>query len=93
MPLGLDVGQRLQLDRGVGAHQVGRDLLGVDAEAEMQGVVDDVLFQLEGRVEDVIAGRPADLDAVGRGRALFADGEALQPFQVFRPEHAAAKVR
>ena len=39
------------------------------------------------RVEDVVAGCPADLDAVGGGLALFADGQALQSFQVFRPEH------
>ena len=54
----------------------------------MQGVVDDVLFQLKGSVENVIAGRPTDFDAVGGGQALFADGQALQPFQVFRPEHS-----
>ncbi len=54
----------------------------------MEGVVDDVLFQLERRVEDVVAGRPADLDAVGGGQTLFADGQPLQTFQMLRPEQA-----
>jgi hypothetical protein len=59
----------------------------------MQRVVDDVLGQIELRVEDVIARGPADLDAVGRGYALLADGVSGQALQVFGAEGAGYPTR
>ena len=40
----------------------------------MQRVVDDVLGEVEAGVEDVVAGRPTDLDAVLVGDPLLAGG-------------------
>ena len=59
----------------------------------MQGVVDDVLGEVEARVENVVAGDPAGLDAVRRGGALLADGVCLEAFEMFGAKHAAATCR
>src|SRR5690606_22047419 len=68
-------GAGVQLDLGVRLEQVTGDLVGVDPQAEMEGVVDGVLAQLEGHVEHVVAARPAEVDAVGRvGVAVAANG-------------------
>src|SRR5262249_30844966 len=54
----------LQIDLGVSAQQISGKLLAVDANAAMQRVVDDVLFEGKSRVENVVPGGPADFDAV-----------------------------
>src|SRR5262249_10919443 len=59
----------------------------IDAQAEVQPVVDDVLGQVEVRVEDVVAGDPADLDALDRADARFADGMLVEPLEVLGAEH------
>src|SRR5205085_10479619 len=47
-----------------------------------------VLGQLEAGVEDVVAGNPAGLDAVGAGQALLADGVGRQVVEVLGAEGA-----
>ena len=79
-------GQALQLHLGVGAQQIGGNLEAVHAQGEVECVVDDVLGQVEARIEDVVPGDPAGLDAVGGGEALFADHMAREAFQVFGTE-------
>src|SRR5207244_152866 len=74
--------KRLQLDGGVGTQEIGGRLLGIDAEVEEQGVVDDVLGEFELGVEHVIAGGPADFDAVGAGDPLPAGFVSLEPTEV-----------
>jgi hypothetical protein len=83
--------QRLQLDERVGPQQVRGNLLRIDAQREVQGVVDDVLGQVEGRIENVIAGGPARLDAVGGGQPLSADAVRGQALQVLRSEHPGGR--
>src|SRR6185312_14921704 len=70
---GVGGGEGRQFDGGVGAHQVRRNLVRVDAQGELERVVDDVLRLVEFRVEDVFPAAPAGLDAVGGGDALDAD--------------------
>src|SRR5207249_4624279 len=74
------------LQGAVGPQQVGRQFLAVDADGEVQGVLDDVLGEVKGRVQDVIAAGPADLDAVGSGDAFLAGGTGRQPFEVLGRE-------
>ena len=62
---GIVCGQGLQLDLGIGPHQVGGNGLRVDAHGEVQGVIDEVLGQVKLRVQDVIGGDPADDRAIG----------------------------
>ena len=63
---------------GIGPQQVRRNGLGVDANGEVQGVVDGVLFQFELRVEDVIARGPADDGAVRGHLPFLADGVGVK---------------
>jgi len=52
----------------------------------VEGVVDDVLVELEVGVEDVLAGGPAHLHAVGGGYPLAAGGAVGEPVEVFGVE-------
>ena len=78
--------QPLQLHLRVGAQQVRGHLLLVDAQGEVQRVIDDVLGEIETRVEDVVGGDPAYLRAIGGGALVPADGVPFQLFQLLRPE-------
>ena len=52
----------------------------------MQRVIDDILGEVEARIQNVIAGDPAYLDAIRGGDALFADRPDVQPLEVLGPE-------
>ncbi len=72
---GVHLGSGVGLDLGVGPEQRAGDLVGIDPDGQVEGVVDDVLFEVERGVEDVVAARPADRDPVVRlARAVAADG-------------------
>jgi hypothetical protein len=71
--------KRLQLDGVVGPHQIAGQLVHVHPQVAHQHVADDVLGQAELGVQDVFAGRPADLDAVGRGDPRLAGRVGRQP--------------
>ena len=66
--------QAFELHLGVRSQQVGRNLLAVEPERELQGVVDNVLGQVEVRIKDMITGDPARLGTVTGSDALLADG-------------------
>ena len=59
-----------QVSLVVRLEQVAGELLRVDPQVERQAVADDVLFEVEGDVEDRLAGRPPGLHPVGRGHGL-----------------------
>ena len=49
----------VDLDLGVGPQQGAGDLVGIDPDGQVDGIVDDVLPQLEGQVEYVVATGPS----------------------------------
>src|SRR5262249_22787193 len=75
-------GQALQLDLGVGTEKVGWDFRRIDAQLEVQRVVDDVLGEFKLGVENMIPGDPAGRDAVGSDDVLLTDHVLLQPIDV-----------
>src|SRR5581483_1126757 len=79
---GIFAGESLQLDARVGLEQVAGQALHVQPKGEVQGVVDDVLGQVEVGIENVVAGAPAGFDAVLALQALLAGRVAGQSLQM-----------
>jgi len=79
-------GQGLEFGTGVGPQQIGGQLLGIEAQGEVQGVGDDVLGQIETEVEDVVASDPAGFGAVFAFCRLLAGGAFGQLVEMFGVE-------
>ena len=62
----------------------GGNLVRIDADRTIQGLADDVLFQAELEIQQMLAGQEADARLLGRGGNL-ADGELLQDLDVAGP--------
>ncbi len=72
----VELARRLGLDLGISAQQGPGDLVGIHPDGKVQGVVEDVLAQVDRLVEDVVTPGPADRDpvrGVGGGQAMPAD--------------------
>ena len=72
-------GGKLKLQPGL-ANGRG-NLVRIDADGTIQGLADDVLFQAELEIQQVLAGQETDARLLGRGGNL-ADGELLQDLDV-----------
>ena len=91
LPLGFPGRQGFEIDLIIGLEQIARQFLTVDPQSEKKHVVDDVLGEIETRIEDMIAGGPADFDPVGAREALPA-GHILGDFrQLLRAENFRAR--
>ncbi len=59
------------------------DLVRIDTDRTIQGLADDVFFQAEIQVQQMLAGQETDAGLLGRGRNL-ADSELFQKLDVAR---------
>ena len=72
---GVELGPGLRLNLGISLQQRPGDLVGVDPDREVEGIVHHVLGQVDCQVEHVVAAGPAGGDAIGRiGRPVAAGG-------------------
>ena len=55
----------------ISANQVRRGLVGVDAQREREPVGDRIFPEIKLRIEDVLAGDPADLGVIGGANVAY----------------------
>mgnify|MGYP006987904018 CR=1 FL=1 len=75
--------QHGQLDLERYTSNNGRHLVGVDPHGELQGVAEDVLFQIEVAIEEMVAREEAHSYLFVRETLRFADRVLLEGFNVF----------